>query len=252
PELVKKSVLDKPVVIALNMHSEILAKKDVRRALMIATDRETINRAVYGLGGDPNTFPIASLVPAVYTPIDELPASAQELLVYDQAKAKRILVDAGYPEGFSLKMILSAATLPYIDIASMVKEHWAAIGVTLNLDIMEATAFTRLLWGSGAAGAVGTGAEVDYDCLIQSDAPHNAPFRGLGNSFTASGRNFANFYDEDFTAQYELALLTIDDAEQSAILKKLNVIGLDSAAYIPIGSPSSLRYWWPWVKNYYG
>ena len=252
PELVKKSVLDKPIVIALNMHNEILAKLDVRRALMIATDRETINRAVYGPGGDWNTFPIASLVPAVYTPIDELPASAQELLVYDPVKAKDILVKAGYPDGFSLKMILSSATLPYIDIAAMAKEYWAAIGVTLNMDVMEATAFTRMLWGSGAAGAAGTGAEVDYDCLIQSDAPHNAPFRGLGNSFTASGRNFANFYDEDFTAQYELALSTLDDAEASAILKELNVIGLDSAAYIPIGSPSSLRYWWPWVKNYYG
>ncbi|MBA7567169.1 Heme-binding protein A [subsurface metagenome] len=252
PELVKKRVLDKPVVIALNMHSEILDEKDVRRALMIATDRETINKAVYGPGGDWNTFPIASLVPDVYTPIDELPASARELLVYDPVKAKQMLADAGYPDGFSLKMILSAANLSYIDVASMAKEHWAAIGVTLNLEILEATAFTRLLWGSGAAGAVGTGAPVDYDCMIQSDAPHNAPFRGLGNSFTASGRNFANFYDEDFTTQYELALSKTDIAEQNAILKKLNVIGLDSAAYIPIGSPSSLRYWWPWVKNYYG
>ncbi len=29
-------------------------------------------------------------------------------------------------------------------------------------------------------------------------------------------------------------------------------IGLDSAAYIPIGALSILRYWWAWVKNYYG
>jgi len=252
PELVKKRVLDKPHVIALNMQSEILANKDVRRALMIATDREAINKAVFGPGGDWNTFPIASLVPDVYTPIDELPASTQELLVYDEAKAKRILIDAGYPDGFSLKMILSAAVPVRIDIASMVKEYWEAIGVTLNMDVMEATAFTRLLWGSGAAGTPGVVADVPYDCLIQSDADHAAAFLGLANSFTASGRNFANYYDEYFTTQFELALSTVDEAEQNVILKELNVIGLDSAAYVPIGSPSSLRYWWPWVKNYYG
>lgn len=252
PELIKYGVIVKPQVIALNMQSEILSNRDVRRALMIAVDREAINKAVWGPGGDWNAFPVASIVPDVWTPIDELPASAQETLVYDPVKAKQMLVKAGYPDGFSLKMILNAAVAANIDIASMVKGYWAEVGVTLRLDTMEATAYTRLLWGKGSAGTPGVLPEVDYDTLIQGDAPHDAPIRALGNSFTPSGRNFAHYYSDDFMEQFNLAMKTVDEAERNAILKKLNVIGLDATAYIPIGSPAILRYWWPWVKNYYG
>ena len=60
--------------------------------------------AGFGPGGDWNTYPIASIVPDVHTPINELPASAQELLVYDPVEAKRMLVDAGkYGEGQGIR-----------------------------------------------------------------------------------------------------------------------------------------------------
>ncbi|GAI82457.1 unnamed protein product, partial [marine sediment metagenome] len=128
---------------------------DVRRALMIAIDREAVHRAVFGPGGDMNTYPQAYLVPDVWTPPDELPASVQETLVYDPVEARRILVNAGYPEGeeaFILKFIANSLSLDFIDMASMVKEYWADIGVTLTMETMEPTAYTRLLWGSGEAG----------------------------------------------------------------------------------------------------
>ncbi|GAJ14714.1 unnamed protein product, partial [marine sediment metagenome] len=75
-------------------------------------------------------------------------------MVYDPVEARRILVNAGYPEGeeaFILKFIANSLSLDFIDMASMVKEYWADIGVTLTMETMEPTAYTRLLWGSGEA-----------------------------------------------------------------------------------------------------
>ena len=252
PELKVYSRLLRPPVIALNMRRPFLSEREVRRALSIAIDREAINEAVLGPGGVMYVHPVApSLVPDVATPFEELPASTQELYVYDPVKARQILVDAGYPEGFSLKMLLSSTNLTGIDIASMAKENWEAIGVTLTIETMEPTAFTRLLWGAGTAGSK-EGLDADYDCTIQSDWGPDAPFDAMYSGFCPSGRNFAQFYDKDFIARYAEAKQKVDEVEQFPILRDLNLIALDSAAYIGVGAPVALRYWWPWVKNYYG
>ncbi|GAJ24358.1 unnamed protein product, partial [marine sediment metagenome] len=168
-------------------------------------------------------------------------------------KAAQMLDLAGYPPGsISLEYIASSDDTEFIDMASMVKEYWAAVGVTLTLSTLEPTAYTRLLWGSGEAGSPDVVPDVPYDCLFQADMSHEAAIDPLYSAFTPSGRNFANYYDEYFMERYNLALITVDEAERMAILKELSVIGYDATAYIPFGSPVTLRYWWPWVKNFYG
>jgi len=251
PELITETLYSSQVYMALNMQSPILINRDVRRALTIAIDRENIVRAVFG-EGDLYAFPVSKGVADVFTPLDERPASIRELFVYDPVKAGQMLADAGYAEGFRLKALLSTGAVEWIDIATMIKEYWAAIDVTLDLVTMEPAAYTRLLWASGAAGSPGVVPDVPYDCLLQCDAAHDAPIRSLSQSYTPSGANFASFYSEDFMTRFNLAMATVDDNERNAIFKELAIIGLDSAAYIPIAAPARLHYWWPWVKNFYG
>ena len=67
-----------------------------------------------------------------------------------------------------------------------------------------------------------------------------------------SEENWANYHDPRIEELYNEAAGTVDDAKRNALLKQVNVLGFDSIAYIPLGSEEFQRYWWPWVKNYYG
>jgi len=251
PELVKFVALAKPEYMALNQLNPILQEFDVRRALIMAVDRETVNSAAWGPGGDHNTFPVGEGFPDAYTPFDELPAVTQEWMTYDPVKARGILALAGYPEGeeaFELVCLLSSGEPEEEDIAAMVKAYWAEIDVTLTLRTVEGPAYTAMTFGTALEDRVG-----EYDCVIQGDATHLSPLAGLTNAFHPKEvSNLANFVDEYFTTQMDYALTIIDDAERNAVLKDLSVYANDQAVYLSFGSAPELRYWWPWVKNYYG
>ena len=50
-----------------------------------------------------HTYPFPPSFKDVYTPLDKLPPSARELYTYNPEKAKKLLAEAGYPNGFTFK-----------------------------------------------------------------------------------------------------------------------------------------------------
>jgi peptide/nickel transport system substrate-binding protein len=102
-----------------------LADPDVRRAYNMAIDREAISAAVYADTAVPGT----TLWPEGHRFFDP---DLGDVLAYDPEAAKQLLVDAGYPDGFSFDLYtLPALGLP--DVAAVVKQQLAEIGVTVNI-----------------------------------------------------------------------------------------------------------------------
>ena len=97
----------------------------VRQALNFAIDRATIAKAIYGEFGSANDQP--------NTPgWDGYDASLQSFYPYDPAKAKKLLADAGYPNGFTMAVNYFAVgqTETMVQaVASQLQE----IGVTMEL-----------------------------------------------------------------------------------------------------------------------
>ena len=52
-------------------------------------------------------------------------------------KAKGLLAEAGYPDGFEVEFLTYAGNALYEQIAIILKEQWAKIGVTLNILSLE-------------------------------------------------------------------------------------------------------------------
>ena len=70
---------------------------NVRRAMMIGTDRNAMAAKLYGAGN----YDLAPMGKgySLSVPILDLPASTKELFTYDAVKAKQMLTDAGFPNG---------------------------------------------------------------------------------------------------------------------------------------------------------
>jgi peptide/nickel transport system substrate-binding protein len=107
----------------------------VRQALNLAIDRATIAESLY----DGNCTPAGQPYPDGYW------ASAPDLgdPVYDPEQARRLLAEAGLPDGFSFTLSVSNITT-FQRLGEAVQGELARIGVTVHLDVMDNPSLTAL------------------------------------------------------------------------------------------------------------
>ncbi|MBI3040971.1 MAG: ABC transporter substrate-binding protein, partial [Chloroflexi bacterium] len=108
----------------------------VRRALMMAINYRELLDDYWE--GDAEMF-VSPVTPIVenkgyYIPLEQMPESVQELYGYRPDKARQLLAEAGYPQGFKTEIITRTE---WVDILSIIKEHWAKIGVELTLNVKD-------------------------------------------------------------------------------------------------------------------
>ncbi|MFV0523131.1 MAG: ABC transporter substrate-binding protein [Acidimicrobiales bacterium] len=104
----------------------------VRRALLMATDRDGIAQSIYR-GYASAARSNAPVVMPGYDP-------NKEPVPYDPEGAKALLAEAGYPDGFSITLNTYAqtSTLPDIQkLAETVVAFWSQVGVTATLNIAD-------------------------------------------------------------------------------------------------------------------
>ena len=112
------------------------AKKEVRQAISYAVDREALVRSIMGgLGA-----PLATLFHAnSFGRNPDLKPKTQDL-----AKAKQLLAQGGYPDGFRINMVASQGRWPKDrEIAQALASQLGAIGITVDLEVLEYTNFTQ-------------------------------------------------------------------------------------------------------------
>ena len=106
----------------------------VRQALNYATDKEALNQVVnYGVGTPQRSF-IPMSTPMAYGP--------GPLYPYDPGRAKKMLADAGYPNGFTVTMMTLAGSADDQAKLTTLQQLWQQVGVTLKPETLEGA--TRL------------------------------------------------------------------------------------------------------------
>jgi peptide/nickel transport system substrate-binding protein len=123
--------------LALNTNDPILSNPKVREAMRYLIDYDGLKDTILPYKGVPR----ADLVPE--GAFGALSRKDGQPFSLDLAKAKQLLTEAGYPDGFSKKMILGAN-----DIAPAIAQHIATnaakVGIKLELEQMaDANLFTR-------------------------------------------------------------------------------------------------------------
>ena len=123
--------------VAINTDDPVLANPKVREALRYLIDYDALATTILPYQGKPR----ASLVPlGANGALDE---KAGQPFSLDLAKAKQLLTEAGYPNGFTKKMILSANSISP-NIAQHIASNAAKVGVKIELEQMaDANLFTR-------------------------------------------------------------------------------------------------------------
>ena len=245
PQLVKHTWLHSiDLVMALNMKNKPLDNLKVRQALMMALDLSAINTTI-NIKGDYTCYPAdPQSGPDIFTPLNQLPADTAATFKYDATAAKKLMTDAGYPNGFPLSIAIRTepSTASFTNAAQLMAGMWKDnLGVTLTLNALDPVAFSNMMNSH-------TGYDVSTQTILHTDV-----LKSLSMQFLPGDpNNYANYSDPTFTAAFQAAAATTDTAARNAQLKKLCVQVLGQTAYIPIGAADFTTYWWPWVRNYYG
>lgn len=107
----------------------------VRLALNYAVDENAIIESVMHGVGEPLSSFISKYYPVGVDP--EL-----EPYGYDPEKARQLLAEAGYPNGFDTKLLCPTSYSK--DVAQAVVAFWSAVGINAELQIMDYSAWARL------------------------------------------------------------------------------------------------------------
>lgn len=112
-----------------------LSNEKVREALEYGIDKVAIAKAFsYGFWG-----PAYQYAPSSSGAYD----SSLPQKTYDPTKAKQMLSDAGYPNGFTINLYITNDD-PAKSIGQAIANQWAGIGVTANVKILDSATFQGL------------------------------------------------------------------------------------------------------------
>ncbi|PYE52065.1 ABC transporter substrate-binding protein [Deinococcus yavapaiensis] len=117
--------------LSLNVRNENLKNAKVREAISMAINRDALVKSFYGELGSTST----SLLPEALSWANS--SKVPEKYPFDRERAKRLLADAGYPNGFSLDLWYMPVSRPYFPMPKPIAEAMAAdlsaIGIKVNL-----------------------------------------------------------------------------------------------------------------------
>jgi peptide/nickel transport system substrate-binding protein len=251
-DAIRKTLGDKVVVqdtpatglfgIAINNTVKPFTDVRVRKALTLAFDRHTAGRVL---------SPLASLrdVGGLMRPGTEWASPEAELQKFpgfgrdmdkNRAEARRLLAEAGYPNGFKVVLKNRNVRVPYIDFGVFAIQEWRKIGVEAEHRPLET-----------AAWYVDGRDQGNFELIVSGIFGYNDdPDLFLERYVTGSTQNWGRFSDPRLDDLFARQARALDPAERRRLVNEIEKIVLDNAYYVPgLWWRRSVVHWAK-VKNY--
>lgn len=201
--------------LVLNTTDKIFSNEKVRQALLYATDKkQLVQTMLYGYGEEAVS----------YMPKNGMYWNDQITPVaYDTEKAKALLKEAGYENGFELEFLVPSGRQEFEQIATIVKEQWSKIGVNVNIVTLEKASLLDKEYA------------MKHQVLIGSWSDDLADPGQLGDyfwNFETSKAFYTGYKNEEATALYEKTKTELDDAKRKEYYFELQKIMYEASPVI--------------------
>ena len=204
--------------IYLNNQAKPFDNQLVRQALCYAIDRQGIMDMVADGHG---TAVGSSIYPAFtkyFLPelVDKYPHSVE--------KAKELLAQAGYPDGFDMTISVPNNYQPHMDTAEVVAEQLREADIRVTIQPVEWSTWLDTIYNGRQFQATVVGVDAS-----------NMTARAMLERFTSDhAKNFINYSSLAYDALFQQAINATDEATQTDLYKQMETMLADTAANVYI------------------
>lgn len=188
----------------------------VRQALCYAVDVDTMLELTADGHG---TKVGSSMYPAFTKYFDE---SLTQRYPHDTGRAKELLTQAGYPNGFRFTIKVPSNYTPHVNTAVVLAEQLKAVGITAEIQQVDWNTWVEEVYGNR-----------DFEATVVGfDASTLNAGSLLARWVSDNGKNMINYNNPDYDAAFAAAQSAVDDAQQTALYKQCLQLLSDTAANV--------------------
>ncbi len=208
------------LVQALYLNNKVAPFNDlrVRQALCYAIDVDALQNMLFDGHGQEIGSSMFPSFGKYYK--DDL----KDYYTVDYKKAKELLNEAGYPDGFSFTITVPSNYQPHIDTAQVLVEQFKNIGVTCTISLVEWNTWLSEVYTNRNYEAT----------VIGVDAPYLTARALLERFASDSSSNFINFQSEEYDKVLKNAIASVDEAKKIELYKTCEEILTKDAASVYI------------------
>lgn len=187
----------------------------VREAMNYAVDRNAVMKAV---GGSCIYMTVLS------SGMEGYDANVGSQFTYDEEKAKSLLAEAGYADGFTATLYVKSSDSQTTMAATVIQAYAANVGVTIDIISLESTAMMAELKDG----------EHDSYILTASNVDSYTGFIFFYSQTAPSGGNRMFYSNPEMDELYEKLPTISDPAERQTILTRMQEIAVADCAWCPL------------------
>jgi peptide/nickel transport system substrate-binding protein len=214
------------VIVAMNNSKPPFSDIRVRKAITYAINRdEVIKGSVFGMAK-----PIGSHM----DPLNPYYVDLTHLYEYDPQKAKQLLTEAGYPQGFEFVLRLAEPYLAYRRAGEIIASQLAKVGLKAKIEIVE--------WGQWLARIY---RQADYDMTVMG---HAEPF-DIG--IYADPQYYFRYDNPKLQGLIAEADTSLDDTKRKSLYEQVQRMIADDAVNVflyngpyLVGMRNTVHNWW--------
>lgn len=203
----------------------------VRYALSLAVDRAAVvDLAVFGHG-----VPLAHPVPVI-SPY-KLDVKVPER---DVKKARKLLAEAGYPNGFATSVNVIGGSQPLKVAAEVLQSQFKEIGVDLKVDVTEPGIYEQKVVQ-----------DHDFDLAMTGWSQQYDPYLKMINHLESSGSyNVAGWKNPRFDALLAQGIAELDVKKRTQLYSEACQLVVDEAPWLVLWNSTVTAAYRVYVKNY--
>ncbi len=207
----------------LNNSYEPFSNVKVRQAMCYAVDRDQINDFLF----DGKSHIIGTNMIPAFTKYYN--ADTEKTYTRDVQKAKELLAEAGYADGFELTITVPNNYAPHEGTAEVIVENLKEVGINATINLVEFNTWYEEVYKNK-----------EYQATVVAVDGTLAPGSWFSKNKSDASNNFTNYNNAEFDKVYAEAMATTDDAQKVALYKQLQQILADDAASVYVQDPANL------------
>lgn len=217
-------VLSEPMnavqVLALNTDNEILKNEKVRQAIASAVNKDdVIEVSQFGHGVKIGSH-LPPTAPDYYDTNDIMP--------YDVEKARNLLAEVGYPDGFELRLSLPKDYQLHVDAGQVIADQLSKIGIKANVEIMEWSTWLNDVYNGK-----------NFDMTVMGHTGRLDSYAFLSRYYSDSN-DYISLKTGEVDSLLDSALQELDDAKRKDIYKEIQLILATKLPAVYLQTPDTM------------